>query len=166
MDVNLLVQLRAEDAARFAEALGADWYADPEAMREALRLGRPSNVIHKATGEKFDFFPAVAEFHTEELKRAKEIEVRLGDDTLTLPVASAEDIVLAKLQWYRAGGEVSERQWSDVQNLLAMNPCIDREYLARWAGRLGIEELLARAAAQAESPESSGRSKSSASTRA
>ena len=30
-------------------------------------------------------------------------------------VSSPEDTLLAKLEWYRMGGEVSERQWRDVQ---------------------------------------------------
>jgi hypothetical protein len=156
MDVDLLVRLPAEDAPRLAGALGSDWYADPDAMWQALVRGRPFNVIHKLTGDKFDFFPAVAEFHAEELKRAQEMEIRLGDDTLRLPVASVEDIILAKLQWYRAGGEVSERQWSDVQNLLTTNSALDWQYLATWAERLGIQRLLARAAGQPESSEPAG----------
>jgi hypothetical protein len=151
MDVDLLVRLPAADAARLAEALGPDWYADPDAMHHALTLGRPFNVIHKITGEKFDFFPARAEFHEEELKRAKVMDLRLGEETLRLPVASLEDIILAKLQWYRAGGEVSERQWSDVQNLLTFNVEVDWEYLATWARRLGVQDLFARATAQAGS---------------
>jgi len=77
------------------------------------------------------------------------LDLRLGEETLRLPVASLEDIILAKLQWYRAGGEVSERQWSDVQNLLALNHDVDREYLTTWAKRLGVRDLLARATAQA-----------------
>lgn len=151
MDVDLLVRLPASDAARLAEALGADWYADPDAMRDAILRGRPFNVIRKTTGEKFDCFPARAEFHDEELKRANVMDLRLGAETLRLPVASLEDIVLAKLQWYRAGGEVSERQWSDVQNLLTLNPNIDQQYLVNWAERLGIQDLLKRAVAEADS---------------
>jgi hypothetical protein len=153
MDVDLLVRLPAADAARLAEALGADWYADQVAMRDALARGRPFNVIHKTTGEKFDFFPARAEFHEEELKRAKMMDLRLGEEILRLPVASLEDIILAKLQWYRAGGEVSERQWSDVQNLLTLNPSVDRLYLATWAQRLGLDVLLSRATTQADAPQ-------------
>lgn len=150
MDVDLLVRLPTKDVARLTEALGTDWYADQDTMRHALTLGRPFNIINKSTGEKFDFFPARAEFHEEELKRAKVMDLRLGEETLQLPFASLEDIILAKLQWYRAGGEVSERQWSDVQNLLTLNRTLDRPYLAEWARRLGVTDLLVRATAQAE----------------
>ncbi len=151
MDVDLLVRLPPAAVGRLVEALGPDWYADPDAIREALALDRPFNVIHSATGEKFDFFPAVAEFHDEELRRASVMDLQLGEEILRLPVASLEDIILAKLQWYRTGGEVSERQWSDVQNLLTLNPQIDRKYLAMWSERLGVRDLLTRAMIQAES---------------
>ena len=63
----------------------------------------------------------------------------------SLPLASAEDVVLAKLEWYRRGGEVSERQWADVTGVLeAGRGCIDRGYLKAGAAELGIADLLAR----------------------
>jgi hypothetical protein len=33
-------------------------------------------------------------------------------------VATAEDMVLQKLIWYRDGGSVSDRQWADVLGIL------------------------------------------------
>ncbi len=151
MDVDLLVRLPSDAVGQLVETLGSDWYADPDAMRDALKRDRPFNVIHKPTGEKIDFFPSVSEFHEEELKRASVKELNLGEEVLRLPVASVEDMILAKLQWYRAGGEVSERQWSDVHNLLTLNRDVDRQYLAVWSQRLGVKDLLAQATAQAES---------------
>ena len=151
MDVDLLVRLPSAAVGQLVETLGSDWYADPDAMRDALKRDRPFNVIHKPTGEKMDFFPSVSEFHEEELKRASVKELKLGEEVLRLPVASVEDMILAKLQWYRAGGEVSERQWSDVQNLLTLNRTIDRQYLAVWSQRLGVQDLLSQATAQLES---------------
>ena len=151
MDVDLLVRLPSPAVGQLVETLGSDWYADPDAMREALKRDRPFNVIHKPTGEKIDFFPSVSEFHEEELKRASVKELNLGQEVLRLPVASVEDMVLAKLQWFRAGGEVSERQWTDVQNLLTQNSTVDRQYLAVWSQRLGVQDLLSQATAQLES---------------
>jgi hypothetical protein len=56
-----------------------------------------------------------------------------------------KNILLAKLQGYRAGGEVSELQWTDLTGILATNPRMDRQYLAEWAVRLGVGDLLERA---------------------
>ena len=64
---------------------------------------------------------------------------------------SAEDIVLAKLEWFRRGGEVSERQWGDVLGVLrASRSSLDRRYMDDGARELGVPDLLARAVAESE----------------
>jgi hypothetical protein len=63
----------------------------------------------------------------------------------TIPVSSAEDTLLAKLEWFRRGGEVSERQWTDVKGLLAAARSLDADYLDRGARELGVADLLRRA---------------------
>lgn len=46
---------------------------------------------------------------------------------LTPVVEALEQLVLAKLEWFRAGGEVSERQWGDVVGVLkTQGPTLDR----------------------------------------
>jgi hypothetical protein len=64
--------------------------------------------------------------------------------------SSAEDIVLEKLDWFRRGEGISERQWRDVLGVLAVQGRrIDLEYLRLWAGRRGLLDLLKRALAEA-----------------
>lgn len=73
-----------------------------------------------------------------------------GRTSIPHPVPRAEDVVLLKLDWYRAGGEVSERQWGDVLGVLKVAAGdLDRGYLSRWAAELGIADLLDRALAEA-----------------
>jgi hypothetical protein len=62
-----------------------------------------------------------------------------------MQVISAEDIILSKLQWYAAGGEVSEKQWQDIGGVIGIQRNLDMKYLETWASRLGISRLLARA---------------------
>jgi hypothetical protein len=72
------------------------------------------------------------------------------DPERTAYVASAEDTVLTKLEWYRMGSEVSERQWRDVLGVLKVQAeRLDLAYLRRWAAALGVADLLEQALSQA-----------------
>jgi hypothetical protein len=63
---------------------------------------------------------------------------------------TAEDIVLHKLDWYRAGAGTSDRQWNDAVGVLALQrEALDWVYLQRWSRVLGLGELLDRAASEA-----------------
>ena len=57
--------------------------------------------------------------------------------------------ILAKLEWFRGGGEVSERQWTDVLGILRAGRGLDKAYLQRGATELGVADLLARALGEA-----------------
>ena len=69
-------------------------------------------------------------------------DIALAGGTIALPVATAEDTLLMKLAWYRAGGEVSERQWNDVRGIVAVQgERVDRGYVDRWAAYLKVADL-------------------------
>ena len=148
IDVDILARIHETHADAFAAALGPDWYADPEMIRSSIRAGRSFNLIHRISGQKFDIFPATAEFHTSELQRASMVPLDLIGASQTFPVATAEDILVAKLEWYAPGNEVSERQWSDITGILTSNPGLDLDYVQTWARRLRVDRLLARALEQ------------------
>jgi hypothetical protein len=149
-DIDVVAAIAAPQVERFAQQLGPDWYADPDQMRDAIAAGRAFNLIHISLGNKVDIFPATEDFHLCQLERATRVALAFLDDPAEYPIATAEDILLAKLRWYRAGGEVSERQWADIMGILATSPAFDRAYTRSWAARLGVEDLLARALAEAE----------------
>jgi hypothetical protein len=146
-DVDVVARISQLQVERFAKALGAGWYADPDQMRSAIAAGRAFNVIDVETGNKVDIFPATQEFHHAQLQRATRAILPFLEDPASYPVASAEDILLAKLEWYRAGGEVSDRQWNDIGGLLATNQDLNFEYVNDWAARLRVDDLLAKAMA-------------------
>ena len=54
-----------------------------------------------------------------------------------------------KLEWFRLGGETSERQWWDIVGVLKVTQDADRGYLRRWADSLAVADLLERAFADA-----------------
>jgi hypothetical protein len=62
-----------------------------------------------------------------------------------VPIASPEDVIILKLEWYRMGGEVSERQWNDVSRLVKLlGKTFDGDYLKQGADEVGVADLLQR----------------------
>ena len=58
--------------------------------------------------------------------------------------------LVAKLEWYRAGGELSERQWGDILGDLRVNSkSLDFEGMQESASELVVSDLLARALIEA-----------------
>ena len=54
-------------------------------------------------------------------------------------VATAEDVLLAKLRWANLGG--SERQLQDVAGIVSTQAeSLNVGYIARWVHELGLEE--------------------------
>jgi hypothetical protein len=147
IDVDVVAQIGVGQTDELAAALGPDWYADPDQMRDSVATGRAFNIIYLPFTQKVDVFPATEEFHRSQLERASKVAIPFLGDSAEYPVASAEDILLAKLHWYRMGGEASERQWSDIAGILAVALDLDATYLRTWAARLGVEDLLDEATA-------------------
>ncbi len=143
-DVDLLAELLPAQAQVFAQELGPDFYADPDMIRDALFNGRSFNVIHLKTTYKFDFFPVAGDpFGAGQVARRVAVHSDLLGEPLDFAIASAEDIILAKLAWFRKGGCVSARQWNDVLGVVRIQGGrLDRAYLDEWAARLGVLELL------------------------
>ena len=121
-------------------------------MREAVLQRGAFNLIHLETMVKVDVFvPAARPFDQQELNRARPQTLDVVEDARVFFVKSPEDLVLRKLLWYRAGGQVSERQWSDVMGVLKVQQQrLDGEYLAHWAAELEIIDLLERALTEAK----------------
>ena len=108
------------------------------------------------TALKFDLFPARAfPLGMDELERS----VFLTNNGLSekpIPFVSAEDILLAKLHWYRKGGGASEKQWRDIRGIVRRRgEKLSRAYLERGARILGVTTLLERALVE-DTPARSG----------
>ena len=144
-DVDFLVEMRPDQVVEFVRLLGPEFYADPEALTAAFQRGRPYNVIHQRSAFKFDLFPAAGSFASSELDRRTYAELDFFGDKIELAAVSAEDALLAKLRWFRLGGESSEQQWRDMMGIVAIQGGrLDQHYLRLWAKELGVEDLLNR----------------------
>jgi hypothetical protein len=150
MDADLVADLRVAHAEPLAWALGEAFYADAEMMRDAIRRRASFNVIHLETMFKVDVFTAKPRpFDRAQLSRRQRHQLSEEPERYVY-IATAEDIVLAKLEWYRMGGEASDRQWRDVLGVLTLQgDRLDLDYLRRMAATLGVSDLLERAVKEA-----------------
>jgi hypothetical protein len=154
-DVDMVADLRPEHAAALTAAFRDGWYISEVAVRDALSSaggggGGSFNAIHLATGVKVDVFVVGSDpFDARRVASGRSVAVGSGS-AAELRMDTAEYTVLRKLEWFRRGGETSERQWRDVLGILrAQGARLDRAELERWAERLGVTDLLGRALREA-----------------
>lgn len=149
-DVDVLAAFTRSSLRDFLAALPPIYAVDADYAQSALANGRPFNVIHMGSAYKFDFFPAAAfPLGLQELERATTVEAS-GLSLDPVPFVTPEDILIAKLHWYRSGGEVSEVQWRDILGL--MRNCganLDWVYLEQSAATVEVDDLLSTAKEQA-----------------
>lgn len=146
-DVDIVAAVREEHVAPLVSGLAGNFHADAETINEALNQGRPFTVIHFGSGYKFDIFPTTGDPYFEtQLSRSKIQQIALGEkEAMGCSVVTAEDTILAKLAWYRAGGEQSDRQWNDVRGICSVQgTLLDRAYMRKWARYLKVVDLLDR----------------------
>jgi hypothetical protein len=146
-DADIMADLRPQHVRPFLRALGEAWYADEGAMQDAIRDRSSFNLIHLDTAMKVDVFvPKLRHFDGGEFARSQSIKLEGSD--FEARICCAEDIVIAKLEWYRLGGEDSERQWGDILGVLKLNEGkLDLELLRSSASELGVVDLLEKALA-------------------
>lgn len=150
IDGDLVADLELHHVTPLLQRLAGQYYVDEGRARAAIAARRSFNLIHLQSMFKIDVFAAKRRpFDRQELQRAAPHRLSEAPDTRDFLVASAEDTVLAKLEWFRAG--VSERQWGDVVGVLKTSTRLDRQYLGRWSKELGVADLVERALGESAS---------------
>jgi hypothetical protein len=144
IDSDLVARLRPEHAEPLYLALHEEFYVDPDSISRAIDERGHFNAIHLDTMFKVDVFVSKDRPY-DDVQFERRTRVLMAEPHRTADVATAEDTILSKLEWYRRGGGVSERQWRDVVEVLRVQEGrLDVAYLKRWADALGLEDLLAR----------------------
>lgn len=146
LDADIVAALEPDHVDSLVNRLTAAYYIPVERLRSAVAARSSCNFIHLATMFKIDIFVSKGRpFDRQAAERARPQAIDESPNTPRFPIASPEDTVLAKLEWFRIGGETSERQWWDVVGILKVTENADRQYLRRWADSLGVADLLERA---------------------
>ncbi|HEX2188921.1 MAG TPA: hypothetical protein VHG51_08495 [Longimicrobiaceae bacterium] len=136
-DIDVVISATPEQLTRLVELLPrAEYYVDRGAALEAHRMQGQFNVIDLATGWKVDLMMRKSRpFSQEEF--ARRYVVDFGG--IRLSVATAEDVLIAKLEWAKLGA--SQRQIEDAASILRIRLTdIDQQYISRWVRQLRLDE--------------------------
>lgn len=145
-DIDVVIDPPREALDRFLASLAPDaFYVSRDAADEAWRRRGIFNVIDYASGWKIDLILRKDRpFSRSEFERRVRARI-LGVDVF---VATAEDTILAKLEWARLGE--SERQLRDVVGVIELQgDALDVPYIERWARELDVTALWERVAREA-----------------
>lgn len=145
-DADITVASFVDKAERLYTVLKESFYVSKDAMYQAISNHGSFNVIHLTSAFKIDIFVQKDDdFHRQLFLRRKKVKLNESIEHL-FDIVSAEDIILLKLQWYQSAGCISERQWSDVLGVLAVQTqSLDMKYLKNCSEKLGLDDILKKA---------------------
>ena len=146
-DIDLVIEADPDQLKGLVTDLQAnDYYAELDAALCAHRHESMFNVIDNPSGWKIDLILRKSRpFDREEFRRR--VTAKLFD--IELFVASAEDVIISKLEWAKLGG--SQRQIEDVAKVLAVQwKTLDQIYLSKWIGELELQKQWSAAKRSAE----------------
>ena len=136
-DIDLVIEATPAQLRAFVEVLtGNEYYADLDSALQAHQRQSMFNVIDLATGWKIDLIIRKSRaFSQEEFRRRQRVSLH----DVPLFVASAEDVVLSKLEWAKLAR--SRRQIEDATAILRMRwDALDHSYLAKWIAELDVKK--------------------------
>jgi predicted nucleotidyltransferase len=140
-DIDVVIAPTRSALDRFVLGLDEEkYYVSEVAVDEAWRRRGRFNLLLLESGWKVDLILCKDRaFSRSEFER----RIRVDLAGVSVWMATAEDTIVAKLEWARAGE--SERQLRDVSGILEVaGRCLDRAYIERWVGALGLRDLFAR----------------------
>jgi hypothetical protein len=146
MDADLVADIQPKQVPPLVALLEGEFYTDADMIQDAILHSSSFNLIHLETMFKVDVFILKQRaFDINQMERR--ISQPLGDALdQQAYFSTAEDLILAKLEWFRAGGETSDRQWRDILGVLDIqSDRLDFKYLQKWAKELGVQDLLQKA---------------------
>jgi len=143
-DSDVIADVQIKHVRMLYRMLEAAYYIDEDMIKDAIRHRSSFGIIHLATMIKIDvFIPKQTPYAQQERQRVRKQVV--DDDVRELYMASPEDIILNKLDWYKMGDKISTRQWNDILGVIKTQgpkSALDIAYLRHWARNLEVGDLL------------------------
>jgi hypothetical protein len=142
-DLDLVIELSRSEISPLVKALEeAGFYCPPGAVEDIqMGRGRVLSVTHMTKILNADIvLNADTDFDRSKMAR-RQLEALDLAGIEQFWIASAEDVVLAKLLWRKQSQ--SQKQWADVLGILKVqSENLDYSYLAEWANQLNIADDL------------------------
>lgn len=143
---DLVAEIQLPHVPLLVQRLRDEFYLSMEAIFDAIEQRSSFNLVHLESMFKVDIFIAKDRPFEQAQLENRQAYLITTDPERSAYVASAEDTILAKLEWYRLGGEISDRQWQDVIGILRVQgDRLDVSYLREVATELKVLDLLMRA---------------------
>jgi hypothetical protein len=136
-DLDLVVRIKARQVQAFEKLFPLEEYYCPpkEILQDEISRRGSFNLIHQNSGVKVDIvLDQETEFYASEFARKAKIEIAPG---LEINIASPEDLILKKLDYYREGR--SQKHLTDIRDIL-MNVTLDEAYLHSWVAKLKLQD--------------------------
>ncbi len=134
-DMDIVLSLQTDKASDFFKLFEDGYYVSQEEIDNALKYDSMFNVIDQALVVKVDFIiRKTDEYSLVAFERRRQLKA----DSFMVWAISKEDLILAKLLWFKASESPQQRR--DVQNLI--NLPYDETYVQFWATKLGVDALL------------------------
>jgi hypothetical protein len=143
-DVDVLVDLDLEQLPSLLKHFSNHYLFDPDTVSLAIQQRTFFSLLHLSRLIKIDVFLPSTVFETSMLQQGQAVPLLEGRAPLW--IASAEDLTLMLLLWYRQRGKQADDQWNDVLGLLKVQaPALDLLYLCQQAKLLHVGNLCTQA---------------------
>lgn len=150
LDADIVADIKSEQVSEIGALLKGEFYISTEMIQNAIRYQSSFNLIHLETLFKVDIF--ILKHRPFDIQSfARRVQKTVSEHLpQKLYFSTPEDVILHKLKWYKEGGKVSDRQWSDIIGILRVQGSqLDIPYLNQWAKALSVSHLLKKAIAEA-----------------
>jgi hypothetical protein len=136
-DLDLVLDIEAKDCNKFFSLFQQpEFYCPPmEILADEVRNRGQFNLLHVPSGLKIDI--VVKKVTAFDQSRFSRVRKTVLWENFTANVASVEDVIIKKLEFYREGG--SEKHLRDIRGIQS-NTKLDLVYLEQWIAKLHLEE--------------------------